>query len=499
MSASGGRGMPGTGLTSFANNSNPPSAPNSAIAPGPVLDFMEPLRRQLSAVLEPIIKDHPGDVELQLKNVIDTLIEHFQGQLDEAVRPLQQNIDDIRARTELAPTMSMLTASACSLLIEKQREVEMDFQQQLADMRESISTSLSAASPILEIIAKLNKSLNLASQAINIAHMKLNNGASAVGKAIQEIPFIVIWTALVAASVALTFAHLMYPDRVYEYYPVLFTSLTLTFAIAHYSLNGKVNSKQRTRFDFQRGPGQAIPGRLARGPDTINARLSGLWKASRSHCRYPVLNVADSDAASPLLNDLPDWSSNSPSRSFELRSGVTPPRLQRTVDRGTQQSHASASRAPAVIDGVSIVHPLLQPHTPTFRALDMQEVTADHIPQLKAILGSTKPSDSEDTCHTIAQPHTSMAFSLYERAFPDSSGKTVWYESCSEVQILHPPGTCVGAEGDLYLHFHNQGSQVWVMTDTWTIAYEGIEHPHVSGRTLRIRTTGEPVWLLRSE
>jgi hypothetical protein len=174
-------------------------------------------------------------------------------QLDEAVRPLQRSIDEIRTRVDLAPTMTILTASACSLLIDKQREVEADLRQQIAELRQSVRTSLypqclklrkasqtqttlEAALPILTIIAKVNQFWELSTQNAAAASAKLDAIATAVTRAVQKVPFIVIWTGLVAASVALTFAHLKQPDRIYEYYPVLFTSLTLAFAVAHYCI-----------------------------------------------------------------------------------------------------------------------------------------------------------------------------------------------------------------------------------------------------------------------
>lgn len=87
-----------------------------------------------------------------------------------------------------------------------------------------------------------------------------------------------------------------------------------------------------------------------------------------------------------------------------------------------------------------------------------------------------------------------------ERLFPDGSGSTIWYQTSSDEPLSSPPMIAGSEDGDVFLHQHQAGAQVWVMSSRqWVMATEGHIHPLLPQRRLGVRLSGEPSWLtLRS-
>ncbi|KAF6748663.1 hypothetical protein DFP72DRAFT_1074017 [Ephemerocybe angulata] len=86
----------------------------------------------------------------------------------------------------------------------------------------------------------------------------------------------------------------------------------------------------------------------------------------------------------------------------------------------------------------------------------------------------------------------------HERPAMRTAAPTVWFESCSARPIVSPSITLTASPGDLYLHFHHGGHHVWLMRDAvWTDAVEGHAHPSNGLFTLRVTSSGQPMWIKR--
>jgi hypothetical protein len=118
---------------------------------------------------------------------------------------------------------------------------------------------------------------------------------------------------------------------------------------------------------------------------------------------------------------------------------------------------------------------------------------------LKGAYVPTNPFSKSPPPSASTTPKTKLKFRRYEAG--SSTGiTTVWYESCSASPISQPAKTPAMLAGEIYLHFHHQGHQVWVIDsrEKWTDGYEGFRHPQDKAYTLRIRPTGEPIWFKHS-
>lgn len=74
---------------------------------------------------------------------------------------------------------------------------------------------------------------------------------------------------------------------------------------------------------------------------------------------------------------------------------------------------------------------------------------------------------------------------------------TVWYESCSPGPIAGPPLDPSTNSGDLAVHFHHGGHQIWLKDHcgSWVSAFEGQQHPLDRRFVLHIRPSAEPQWV----
>lgn len=74
---------------------------------------------------------------------------------------------------------------------------------------------------------------------------------------------------------------------------------------------------------------------------------------------------------------------------------------------------------------------------------------------------------------------------------------TVWYESCSPAPIAGPPKDPTKNCGDLFVHFHHGGHQIWLKdaTGVWITGFEGQQHPLNRAYVLHIRPSAEPLWV----
>ncbi|KAF6755595.1 hypothetical protein DFP72DRAFT_1067401 [Ephemerocybe angulata] len=104
------------------------------------------------------------------------------------------------------------------------------------------------------------------------------------------------------------------------------------------------------------------------------------------------------------------------------------------------------------------------------------------------------PLSAEVACRTKSRPPPSLKFLRYEEENAGGIG-TVWYESSSNCPIVSP--SLRASPGELYVHFHHAGHQVWVQGAGWEKATEGCAHPLNDRSTLHIRSSGEPIWYTR--
>ncbi|KAH6907932.1 hypothetical protein BKA70DRAFT_1223217 [Coprinopsis sp. MPI-PUGE-AT-0042] len=196
--------------------------------------FWIPIRselfRHLFVVLSPTIKeDATGEGEVRLAEAIQLVVEvvdSLERQLIEVSRSLHKDVEDLRNQVNVSK-ICLSTASTCTLLAEKQHQVEKNLSADMAQLRLTVQTSLDAAAPLLEVIAKAGRCSTVVTEHLVSAIHHVQEWWYATTRAVQSLPFFVVWTSLMAISVALTVAHALQPNRVHDYWPVLFVSLTL--------------------------------------------------------------------------------------------------------------------------------------------------------------------------------------------------------------------------------------------------------------------------------
>lgn len=104
-----------------------------------------------------------------------------------------------------------------------------------------------------------------------------------------------------------------------------------------------------------------------------------------------------------------------------------------------------------------------------------------------------KPSDAQSSFIPPAFAHKVM-----RREFTSNPRNTVWYESCAAGPIGGPPSNADISPGELHVHFHRGGHQLWFkdITGGWKRATENQRHPLDPSSVLHIRPSGEPFWTM---
>ena len=83
-----------------------------------------------------------------------------------------------------------------------------------------------------------------------------------------------------------------------------------------------------------------------------------------------------------------------------------------------------------------------------------------------------------------------------EKPFNNGAGSTVWFETCPTLQCEIPPSYIKAQDGEFYKSVEGAMVKLWMMENgQWRVPVEGIMHPTIHGRRLRILMSGVPSWI----
>ncbi|KIO05129.1 hypothetical protein M404DRAFT_9133 [Pisolithus tinctorius Marx 270] len=97
---------------------------------------------------------------------------------------------------------------------------------------------------------------------------------------------------------------------------------------------------------------------------------------------------------------------------------------------------------------------------------------------------------------------TPGTFQRHEKAIQSREDTVSWYFSRSMEPIDIPLSSANNynntlTDGDLFIHCHQSGIQVWLWEGLWTPIKEGHPHPRIEGYCLSILHGSEPSWVTR--